>query len=420
VVLTATTNAASPFSYQWNVNSVAISGANDSTLEVTQSGYYSVTAVLANCPKTSSAVQVNFTTSPVQPTVSSAGTIVPCVGGSKTLTSSSISGGTYLWSTGESTQSIEVSTSGSYWVSTTNAAGCSSASAPYSVNSSLAQISICMVSVDSSSTKNVVVWEKPQSSSIDSFRIYREISSSYVHIGSVPYNALSTFTDNTSGVNPKTTSYKYEISVFDICGNESPLSSFHRTIHLAVSPAIPCGYNLFWNDYTGFAIPQYRILRDSAHTGWEAIDSVSFGNTSWTDIACYPAGDTIEYLVEIVHPTGCSPSIKNPQPMQAIASTRSNVYAVGSTVTSVAGQTTTLNVNIYPNPSEGKFTIATSGKEISSVEIYNVMGEKVYSFLNSGSVNVKEIDISSQPDGVYFISMRSQNDVSTQKIVISR
>lgn len=417
VVLTASTNAASPFTYQWNVNSVAISGAHDSTLTVTQSGYYSVTAVLGNCPKTSSAVQVNFTTSPAKPVISSAGAIVPCVGGSQTLTSSSISGGTYLWSTGETTQSIEVTASGSYWVSTINSSGCSSVSAPFTVNASLAQIAICMVTVDSSSTQNVIVWEKPQSNSIDSFKIYREIASAYTHIASVSYNSLSTFTDNTNGINPQTTSYKYGISVLDICGNESPMSNHHRTIHLAVSPASPCGYNLFWNDYTGFTVPQYRILRDSAHTGWEVVDSVSFGNTSWTDGNCYPAGDTIEYIVEVVHPTGCSPSIKNPVPMQTIAATRSNSFEVNPAVTFVPDQSGNVFVKIYPNPSQGRFVFTTAAKDISRVEIFNMMGEKVYS---SSAVRSNEIDLSSQPDGIYFISLKSQHEIITQKIVIAR
>ncbi|TAL62892.1 MAG: T9SS type A sorting domain-containing protein [Bacteroidetes bacterium] len=420
VLLTASTNATSPFTYQWNVNSIAISGANSSNLAVTQSGYYSVTAIEANCPKTSSAVQVNFTTAPAQPTISSAGSIVPCVGGSQTLTSSIISGGTYLWSTGATTQDIVVTTSGSYWVSTINAVGCSSTSAPFTVNASLSQISICMVTVDSSSTKNVVIWEKPASSAIDSFRIYREIASVFTHVGSVPYSSYSTFTDNTTGVNPKTTSYKYKLSLRDICGNESLLSSYHRTIHLSVSPATPCGYNLFWNDYAGFSIPQYRVWRDSAHAGWEVIDSVSFGNTSWTDITCYPAGDTVDYMVEVVHPTGCNPSIKNPQVMQAIPSTRSNKFTVGTTVTSSADPVSALHLIIYPNPSAGKFTVTTSGKDISTVEIYNMMGEKVYSISNVKSSNTKEINISSQPDGVYFISLRSRNEIATQKIVIAR
>ena len=326
------------FTYQWNIGSVAISGANSSTLAVTQSGYYSVTVIKNNCPVTSSAVQINFTTNPQQPSITSVGTIVPCVGGALTLTSSSISGVTYSWNTTpvKTTQSIIVSSSGNYVVTVTNSAGCSAVSAPFTVNTTQVQIPICMITVDTTSTKNLIVWDKPASAPIDSFRVYREIASTYKHIGSTAYSALSEFIDNTNGVNPNITSYKYEISLVDTCGNESVLSSYHRSIHLSVSPASPCGYNLFWNDYIGLPVTQYRIFRDSANKGWKAIDSVSFGNNAWTDLACYPAQDSIKYFVEIDYLSGCAPSLKNPVSMATnLNSSRSNIYRVGQNPTQV-------------------------------------------------------------------------------------
>src|ERR1035437_111027 len=48
-----------------------------------------------------------------------------------------------------------------------------------------ASIPICMVTVDSTSTKNVVVWDKPQNVPIDSFKIYRQIASVYKHLGTI-------------------------------------------------------------------------------------------------------------------------------------------------------------------------------------------------------------------------------------------
>ena len=54
-----------------------------------------------------------------------------CAGGSVTLTAPA--GMTYAWSTGESTQTITVSTSGNYTVTITNANGCSATSAPVNV-----------------------------------------------------------------------------------------------------------------------------------------------------------------------------------------------------------------------------------------------------------------------------------------------
>jgi len=63
---------------------------------------------------------------PAAPTISTSGSTTFCQGNTVTLTSSEVSG--ILWSTGESTQSIVVSTSGSYSVTFTDGGGCSSIS----------------------------------------------------------------------------------------------------------------------------------------------------------------------------------------------------------------------------------------------------------------------------------------------------
>ena len=268
---------------------------------------------------------------------------------------------------------------------------------------------ICLVTVDSTSTKNLIIWEKPAIASIDSFKIYREISSAYTHIANIPYSALSIFTDITNGINPNTTAYKYKITVVDSCGNESALSSEHRTIHVAISPASPCGYNLIWNDYIGFPVSQYLIYRDSSNTGWVKKDSVSFGNTSWTDFTCYPANDTIAYLVEAVNPTGC-----NPNKASGHNSTRSNVQRNYGVLNVAQSSGNDLNLKISPNPTNGKFTIQTTINNYL-LSITNIQGDIIY---KSEITNPKsEIDLSGQSSGVYIVSIKSGEKVYHQKLI---
>ncbi len=323
----------------------------------------------------------------------------------------------YNWSNGSTANSISVTNPNTYSVTVKDANGCGN-TASFNVATDIAPAtpSICMVTVDSTSSKNLIEWDKPAQGSIDSFRIYREVASVYKHIASLPYKAFSVFTDTTNGVNPNITSYQYEISAVDTCGNESALSSFHRTIHVSISPASPCGYNLNWNDYIGFNITQYLIYRDSANTGWKVKDSVSFGNVAWSDPTCYAKNDTIGYMVEAVNPSPCTPSVMGHKAITA-TSTRSNTQH--NLVTGVQDLNPAVaSVLVYPNPSDGKFSVAITNYElgITNVEVYNILGEIVYSSSSVGHSQLS-IDISNMPAGVYSLKITTGKGVQYQKLV---
>ncbi|MES2388047.1 MAG: M43 family zinc metalloprotease [Bacteroidota bacterium] len=113
------------------LTSSAVSGNLWSTGETTQSitvnssGSYFVRAVNGSCTgSVSDPVTVTVNPLPAQPTVSASGSLNFCEGSNVVLSSSAISGN--IWSTGETTQSITVSSAGNYTVkSVLN--GCTSA-----------------------------------------------------------------------------------------------------------------------------------------------------------------------------------------------------------------------------------------------------------------------------------------------------
>ena len=114
-----TLDAGSYSGYLWST------GATTQTISVSSAGNYTVTVTNANgCSATSAAVT---TVVNALPTPSISGTLAFCAGSSTTLDAGSYSG--YLWSTGATTQTISVSSAGSYTVTVTNANGCSAASA---------------------------------------------------------------------------------------------------------------------------------------------------------------------------------------------------------------------------------------------------------------------------------------------------
>jgi gliding motility-associated-like protein len=110
-------------------------GATTQSINVTSSGSYSVQVTNAggciSAISVASAVTVNAP--PAVPVITASGPPTFCTGGNVTLTS--VTGASYLWSTGETSRSINIATAGSYSVRITDSNGCQSASSvPVTVN----------------------------------------------------------------------------------------------------------------------------------------------------------------------------------------------------------------------------------------------------------------------------------------------
>ncbi|TAL62059.1 MAG: T9SS type A sorting domain-containing protein, partial [Bacteroidetes bacterium] len=81
-----------------------------------------------------------------------------------------------------------------------------------------------------------------------------------------------------------------------------------------------------------------------------------------------------------------------------------------------------LQVEVWPNPSNGEFTIKDSGLRIYNLDLYNVIGEKVHSdkILNPES-QILNLDL---PDGVYFLRISAIGGegaaVINKKIIIRK
>ncbi|HDY88456.1 MAG TPA: T9SS type A sorting domain-containing protein [bacterium] len=328
---------------------------------------------------------------------------------------------TYQWSTGATTVVISNLPQGSYSCTVTDNNGCTASDSAFFNDLVWTPVPICLVTVDSTSTKNVVVWEKPVTVGIDSFRVYREIGlNNYVHIGSIEYLSLSEYTDTSSGINPMVQSYRYKLSVIDTCGNESALSSHHRTIHLSPPQYTPPStYSLIWtNDYEGYFISGYNILRDSYNTNtWNSIGFVTFGNLSFTDINA-PSGNA-RYRIEAAHPTGCTTTKKGEY--NSSISNSSTTLSVGVEQLQGAGY----GLRVYPNPGRGVFTLSTNYEFNTNVRIlvYDVLGREVYkSQAPSSKPQVQsskiEIDLSGQTAGVYHLQVIMDKGLVNRKIII--
>lgn len=121
-----TLTASEGSNYLWS------NGATTKSIIVKDPGNYSVKISNSEgCSLTSNPINVNVNPS-FSASISSNGSTTFCEGGSVTLSANS--GSSYLWNNGETTQSIIVKKSGSYYVTVTNSSGCKGVSAPTIVN----------------------------------------------------------------------------------------------------------------------------------------------------------------------------------------------------------------------------------------------------------------------------------------------
>jgi len=75
-------------------------------------------------------------------------------------------------------------------------------------------------------------------------------------------------------------------------------------------------------------------------------------------------------------------------------------------------------MEIFPNPSNGMFSIQQqSGTKQQTIEIYNILGEKIYS-TTSDTKATYDIDISHSPKGIYFVKLNDGEKIQTEKIVV--
>jgi hypothetical protein len=74
-------------------------------------------------------------------------------------------------------------------------------------------------------------------------------------------------------------------------------------------------------------------------------------------------------------------------------------------------------VNIYPNPNNGSFVIEQSSVAKQTMQVYDVNGKLVLSQTINGKTS---IDANSLNEGVYNISLQSNEGVVNKRLVIVR
>lgn len=183
---------------------------------------------------------------------------------------------TYLWNNGSTEKDLIGAEIGDYEVTVTEPTNGCSIKLSQSLELSIKQPEIALVTVSKKTGKNLVVWVRENTDLIKYYTIYREsdIAGSYEKIATVPYSEISVYEDE--NVDPMVRSWSYKISATDYCGNETALSDYHATIRLNQPKSLREGYaDLSWDPYIGLEYSSYYIIRETKVQDYTFIDTVS-------------------------------------------------------------------------------------------------------------------------------------------------
>ena len=74
---------------------------------------------------------------------------------------------------------------------------------------------------------------------------------------------------------------------------------------------------------------------------------------------------------------------------------------------------------IFPNPTAGVFVVTTTDdQKLSTMDILNAAGDVV--FTTTLKENQTNVNLTTQPAGMYFIQISSSSGTTTQKVMIMK
>ncbi|MEQ8686968.1 MAG: PKD domain-containing protein [Imperialibacter sp.] len=417
-----TGSAPSPSTYSWSLDGGILQSGNDSTLLKVlwgETGTKNISLQVTNNNCSSALIQQSIDYNPL-PTGDFTFTSALCFGDTATVqyTGNAPSEASHVWSfdggdiisgAGQGPYLITWSDSGEKNLSLqVSVNGCSSNSTANTliISPQPTVPSICMVTVDSESSKNVIVWTYEKNDVL--FRVYRETNAAneYLPIADINGSDVNTFIDNSSF--PAQVANRYKVSAIDSCGLETQLSSYHKTIHLTINKGLSNSWNLIWDDYEGYSFSTYRIYRGTSTENMQLIAEVPSNLSSYTDIDV-PQGDVF-YQIEVVNPNSCAtvPGGRT----ESFESSKSNIAFDFEEV--LATKASYLDIEVYPNPTESLLTI--SSNELGEIDYYllDISGRLIEEgkFVDRG-----ELDLTRVRNGVYLLKLEYRGQITTKRII---
>lgn len=265
---------------------------------------------------------------------------------------------------------------------------------------------ICLVTVDTSLTHNVIVWERSAQVSaigIDSMYIYRRtLGGNDSLIAVVDYDSLSEYHDYDA--NPDLKGWTYRIAGKDVTGVLGSMSTPARTIHFILVENTSGELWLKWTPYIGKTIDFYQCW-DMTQTPQSPnlINSTSNAtDTSWLFSSASPG--TYNMKVDVSWSGGCTSTRANHN------TTRSNQATgifTGTGNSSYVEERALQEIFASPNPTNDivRVTFSSTTWNPIKIKVMDINGRVVRSYpaLKVMGQYYQDIDLSDLSPGIYNV-----------------
>lgn len=208
-----------------------------------------------------------------------------------------------------------------------------------------------------------------------------------------------------------TTSNPVSLDYLNLSDNGSNISKWQFPMGKTLAPN---GFLIVWADK---GVPGTEMHCDFSFSGAGEQAVIGYANGTVIDSISFPA-QTADISFGR-YPNGTGPFV----PMPPTFNSTNSLAGVGEFN---EGN----DICVYPNPSKGKFKVESPGFKVSELEVLNVIGDVIWkmspsggwsgaalSLLKGGGVSV---DISDQPNGIYYLKAKWDEGIAVKKIIIHR
>lgn len=327
------------------------------------------------------------TTLPAAPTITATNNASFCPGGLVTLTASSA--GNYLWSSGETTQSIITNVADDYFVTTTDAFGCTSLPSDtvevvaLAVPNFTMYLSLCPGDTFEGYSTNGIYIDTFASAAINGCDSIRTL-----HLTILPpstSNIVQSICAGNSFEGYTTTG----IYIDTFANGAANACDSIRTIDLTVVSITKPTINQTSDSLS---------IADNYNSYQWYLNGDSIDNTNYAGLALTSNG---QYYVIVTGASGCTET-----------SDTITVTGVG------IGNTFEANsLKVYPNPTNGLLHIELSNASATNISMYSISGEQV-NIVPEAQSNGCRVDLSQLASGVYVLRIATAQQSHTLRVVV--